>query len=516
MFGRSRARRVAAIRELVARQQSDSVDDGPGPGWLVVTDAPRRPEAWAAALATGERALLPELWTPDGLLAWLWHRFGDGRPWLERQARELAARRWLRDHAKFFDPLARIRQGPELAWHLATVDDALGQQRVVQMSDPEMDRVVKALREAHPAAFVRPAEATVRLLERLVQPSEGLARWLERHPVVVIDDVLQPSPMRGTALIALAQAAAEVGSTVIVTLASGRDRGGREAGVLLGWDTADEALREESRVVAAQAPLRQALFGLVESGELEVVCQTREGTMAIEPWTEPAPASPRDLADAYADGRSLPIVSTVQARSWLGDGRVTLLRCSDPEDEATEAARALQQALLDGTHPADAVIAVSDLPRQEAIVADALDTHGVPWTLERPLVELPLAQVVLGLLAVACPEPEPDALCALADALIPQVAVDPRRVRRWLLRAGIGPGPVTAWSRSLVRWLDRNRIQTGGDLEDPEGPLQRTLAALDGLHAEARALEGEVTPRHLRDTLEHLLDAHGELSSDAI
>ncbi|MEL6908561.1 MAG: hypothetical protein AAFP22_24330, partial [Planctomycetota bacterium] len=66
-----------------------------------------------------------------------------------------------------------------------------------------------------------------------------------------------------------------------------------------------------------------------------------------------------------------------------------------------------------------------------------------------------------------------------------------------------------------MRWLDRNRIQTGGDLEDPEGPLQRTLAAFDDLHAQARALEGEVTPRQLRDTLEHVLDAHGALSSDA-
>ncbi len=514
VFGRSRGRRLAAVAELAASQLPVRSSSGFDAGWLVVSDDRRRSEDWAP-IDPGGRS---EVWDPDALWAWLWHRFGDGRPWLRRGARELAARRWLRDRAHAFSSLARIQRGPELAWHLASVDDALGQQRLPQLGDSELDTVVRELRASHPAGFVRPAEATIDLIARLARPSEALQRWLRRHPVVVIDDVLQPTPTRSAALLGLIQAASHAGSTVIVTLASGRDRGGREAGVLLGWDTGDEALREESRVVAAQAPLRQALFGLVESGEVEVFCQTAEGLLPVEPWTEPGPAAPRDLADAYADGRPLPIVSAVQARRWLGHGRdrddagVTLLRCSDPEEEANEAARSCQQALLDGLDPGDVVLAVAGLGRQEALVSEALASHGVPFVLERPLSRMPLAQVVLRLLAVARPDPEALELAALADALSLPTPVDPRRLRRWLSRAGVGRGAVGSWSAGLVRWLVRNRIRTGGDAEDPEGPLQRTLAAVEALHREARRLAEPLEPHPWRRTLEAVLDGLGAFS----
>jgi len=506
VFGRSRARRVAAVRDLLATRLS--VPGGGGAGWLVVGERPAPPEVWAAEVAPGAGASLPEVWSPGGLFEWLWHRFGDGRPWLARVARELAARRFLQEHGARYPSLARIRQGPELASHLASVDDALGQQRIVQLGDPELDPLVQQLRASHPEAFARPAEAMVQLIERLERPPPALTRWLRSRPVIVLDDLLQPSPIRGAGLLALARAASDAGSAVIVTLASGRDRGGREAGVLLGWDVGDEALREESRVVAAQASMRQALFGLVESGELEVVCRTGGATVAIEPWTEPGPAGERDLADAYADGQPLPIVSAAQARRWLGDGRVTLMRCSDPEDEAIEAARALQGALLDGLDPSDAVLAVADLARQRAVVAEALTAHGVPFAIAGRLVDTPLVQVVLRLLAVARPDPDPDVLCALADALPPELPVDPRQIRRWLLRAGIGAGAVGAWRASLVRWVVRNRIRTGGDPEDPEAPLQRALAGLERLHSAACGLAGARRPhafgRALLDTLDEL------------
>ncbi|MEN0063269.1 MAG: PD-(D/E)XK nuclease family protein [Myxococcota bacterium] len=513
VFGRSRARRVAAIQQLAMAQEPAGVR----PGWLVVVDAPQRPSDWVRALeGTTQGAILPETWAADALAAFLWRRFGDGRPWLGRTARELAARRWLRDHAHAYPSLARIRQGPELARHLASVDDALGQQRVVQMGDSELDTIVKALRQSHPAAFVRPAEATVRLMERLESPSPALRRWLAARPVLVLDDLLQPTPLRGAWLVSLARAASDAGSTVVVTLASGRDHGGREAGVLLGWDTADEALREASRVVAAQAPVRQALFGLVESGELEVICQTPDGGMAIEPWTEPGPPGPRDLADAYADGQPVPIVSPVQAQRWLGEGRVTLLRCSDPEDEATEAARAIQHALLDGIEPAQVVLAVADLARQRAVVEETLTAHGVPFTVPRPLIETPLGQIVLRLLDVGRPDPDPDRLCALADAVRVPLPLDPRRLRRWLLRAGLQPGAVETWRPGLTRWLTRNRMQTGGDPDDPEGPLSISFGGLKALHDAAMAIAADGRPHRLGRALLATLERLGAFTSDDV
>ena len=77
------------------------------------------------------------------------------------------------------------------------------------------------------------------MLRKLDNPPPALTEWLRTTHSVVLDDILMPSPLRRALLVALCRAWQSVGTHVVVSFETGRDLGGREAGLFFGYDDVD-------------------------------------------------------------------------------------------------------------------------------------------------------------------------------------------------------------------------------------------------------------------------------------
>ncbi|MBX2803002.1 MAG: PD-(D/E)XK nuclease family protein [Myxococcales bacterium] len=467
LLGRTRSRRLAVLRD---RAQLDAVGR---PDLLYVTDSQRKRDQ---ALQDFEAmpSFQPQVHVIGELLSALWHRYGDGRAVLEPQALELAARFLLDQHGPdWLLPTHNLAmRGPALAAQLAALEQGLAHHDEAASIEPRIERAVKALRRhlGQRRWHIRPTEAWNRLRALLERPSAPLLAWLRSHALVVIDDVLRCTPLEARMLVSLSRALSYAGVEVIVSFASGWDRGGREAGVLFGWDPpTDPRVAHELRTFGASHRLRTAAFELVATGEATIEVATHAGLFEVEPWSDPAPAAPMDLADHLATGARLPIESAAEAHRWLGEGAIRLVQYPDPSDEAYAVAQDVKAALLDGADPADCMIAVAGLANNRVLLEGALQDCGVPFAIGggTPLAWLPVVRAARSALEIAVKGPCPLWVCGLAERIRWELPLDSRVVRRALNQAGIPstPDPATdpedvrtAWREAVEGWLVRNQV----------------------------------------------------------
>lgn len=496
LLGRTRARRRRALNLGHAV--------GGRPSHLLVTDTLRKRDQVLRAYE-GRPSFQPEVRVMGELFATLWARMGDGRALLSGQALRLAARRLLWEELAHWPSLEALGPGPQLAEALAGLEQRLAHHRLERVGEPDTDDALRALRAriARSGAWITPSDAWEVLLGRLGQPG-ALPRAFV-YPLVVIDEVLQPTPLEAALLVGLARAWSAAGAEVAMTIASGRDRGGAEAGLLLGWhDPSGEGEGQELRTFAASYALRRAAFSLVETGEATVWVGLADRAVEIEPWSEPEPAPAPDLADHLAEGSVVPAATTAQAHAALADGRIRLFRTGDPTEEVWNTAHAVGEALAGGAAPHDCLVAVAGLSALRPLLELTFRDCGIPYEIGggTPLAWRPVVQAALAAVHLGVHGPDLDRLCRLMDRLQPRRNI--ARIRHQLAGAGLGEAP-DRWPAELSGWLVRNHAP-----EERRAAMHQALGALLELGERCRPLGhperagGVPAPEWLDHLIRHL------------
>jgi RecB family exonuclease len=434
----------------------------------------------------------------------LWDRFGDGRAVLPDEVVALSARRLVDRHVGRWPMLASVPDRLAVSRELARLEARAGAFRTPPTHAEAAD-ALETLRLVLDASGteIRWSVAMEGLLARLAQPQTALQRLLRQYPAVVMDDLVGSTPLEAELVVTACKAFVQAGAQVAITLSSGRDRGGLEAGLLLGWEPPSD---REPRVFAATQHLRRAIFSLVETGEARVVVASERGLAEIEEWAETGPGAERDLADAYADGLPVSAESLQDLRDNLGPVRV--INPQDPGVEARFVASAVHDALLAGAAPEDCAVALGDDTFAEDMLA-ALRDIGVPARLVRgrPLSTVPLGWAVSTLAGQALDGFTPDGLCGLADfvgwpfaePVQPQTregelywGSPPQQVRLWCEAARIRAGRPRAWQ--LGSWAIRTRAV--------DGPVWKAaIQRMDSLAALLLPLAEDRTPSAWREAL---------------
>jgi RecB family exonuclease len=434
----------------------------------------------------------------------LWDRFGDGRAVLPDEVVALAARRLIDRHVGRWPMLASVPDRLAVSRELARLEARAGAFRTPP-AHPEAADALETLRLVLDASGteIRWAVAMEGLITRLAQPSTALDRLLRQYPAVLMDDLVGSTPLEAELVVTACKAFARVGAQVALTLSSGRDRGGLEAGLLLGWEPPSD---REPRVFASTQHLRRAIFSLVETGEARVVVASDRGLVEIEEWAETGTPAERDLADAYADGLPISAGSIEELRAGMGPVRV--INPQDPVVEARFVASAVHEALLAGAAPGDCAVAMGDDTFAEDLLA-ALRDMGIPARLVRgrPLSTVPLGWAVSAVAGQALDGFTPDGLCGLADfvgwsfeePVQPQTRAGelywgspPQQVRLWCEAARIRAGRPRAWP--LASWAARTRAV--------EAAVWRAATQrLDSLAALLTPLAEDRTPSSWREAL---------------
>lgn len=400
----------------------------------------------------------------------LWSRFGDGRTILGERVYALVVWRVLAATEGRWPRLAAIPDRVSTCRAVAKLAVTLASRRL-ESEDAELADLLRTVRAAvvRSGTLIRPSDALEELIVRLEDPSPALLRALGRSAAALVDELVGVSPLEATVLPALCRAWDAAGVEVVWASASGRDRGGAEVGLLLGWD---EAPDRELRVFASTATLRRAAFSLVETGEAEVLIAGPDGPRAIEPWSEAEPEAERTLADAFADGEAVPVSTEAEARDWLGNIRI--VNPVDRSEEVRGVARALKDALAGGTDPRDCLVACADLAASIGLVQAVFADHGLPFCTSggHAVAALPIARVVRWIAGQALDGFGPDGLCGLADFVGWPLSVDARTVRGWCMAADVRGGRPAGWD--LVRWARRTRTS------DP-ATVGQVLVELEGL-----------------------------------
>lgn len=493
LFGRTRLLR----RRALASAGIGRIDPFGRPTFTYLTGTRRKRDQVLREFEDRD-AYSPEVHVFADWCAALWTRFGDGRVLLGDRGHALVVWRALTEHEGRWPRIAAIPDRIEASRAVARLAHTLASHRQ-DSDDPELANLIGAVREriGRSGRMIRRTDALERLIGSFDDPSPALLRVLGAAGAAIVDDLVGSTPLEAAVVTALCRAWDRAGVEVVLASSSGRDRGGAEAGHLLGWD---EAPDRELRVFAATATLRRAAFALVETGEAEVVVASDEGPRTIEPWSDPGPVADRALADAFADGLPVPVATEDEARRWLGNVRV--LNPVDRTEEVRGVARALKEILADGTDPRDCLVAVADPAAYAGILADVLTDHGVPFRLGggSSVGALPVARAVRWIVGQALDGFTPDGLCGLADFVRWPLSVDPRTVRRWCGAAGVRGGAPSTWA--LAGWAGRTRIA------DP-GTVGQVLAELEPLAEILRPLANDADPRGWHHTLHAVFGALG-------
>ncbi|MCB9676759.1 MAG: PD-(D/E)XK nuclease family protein [Alphaproteobacteria bacterium] len=501
VVGKQRWRR----RRAVARMGVAAVDDFGRPGFAYLTDTHRKRRQVARDI-TGRS---PDVFEPAGwvladLLVELWQRWGDGRAVLSDRVVALHGARVVEaDHR-----LAALGSPEVVGRQLARLTEALGQARSTAPLRPEVaDGVHALLRRCTTDRAVMQHTAIEALLPRLRRPEPGLRRWLATQPPIVIDDILQPTPLRTEALVTLIEAFDTAGTDVILAFECGRARNAADLAASFGAAEPDPLAH---KAFAATRALRQVVFErFVATGAAELVLATADGPVPVDPATEP-PAEPSDLADlAFADVEP-PL-----------DPRVSVWACASPVDEAERVAEEVRAALDAGADPADCLVATAD-PDGAALIARALQRYGVPVDAAEGtrLATTPPGQLALLLARLGAEPFAPSDWLALGD--LAGLALD--GVLAALQAAGIRGGPPERWIGPIKGWAARvgapfdalvERITALGalagalSLDTPRTPSEwgdawRASATRCGLDA---LTERSDTARRARAALDAVLDA---------
>jgi len=517
LLGRSRWRRRRALPE----RAWSGVDPLGRPTFLYVaaSTAKRRVvEREFVDFRRDQPCFAPTVRVLDELVDDLWARHGDGRALLPGRAAEHLASELIEENQAAWPWLARLSQGGSLPVARALVQlrdtaDAAGRLRrsggrldaagaVGQV--PHRDELVPALIALERRLITVPGHvprtvAVRALLDRIHQPTRPLVRQLRSARTVVIDDLLQPSPLERALVVSLSRAWASVGTHVVLSFETGRDLGGREVGLFFEYDDVDQVAYALRPFHATRALRRTVFDELVATGEASLALALRTGVVEIEPGAPLTDPAPPDLSDHLYGPRPIqvhgePLHQPSQVADLLAD-TVRIHRYADPASELDGVAARVKQALLHGAQPAQCVIAIPDLGSRSSAVRAALRDHGVPHLITRsgPLAATPVATVALNVATLATRGFPSEQVLALltSDLVSPPSDLDPdcslAQVARICARAGVPEGPPLTWIPAVQAWLDRQVRRPGLRA----GQLIEALKALDAL---ARPLESLARP----------------------
>lgn len=504
LLGRSRWRR----RRALPHDWLAGVDPFGRPTFLYLTDTWRK-KAVVERDFRDRGCFTPPVRVLGELLHDLWLRHGDGRAILSARSEAILAERVLEAHPGRWPWLASLgppRVGGEALARLASQLDESGLVWLPEGSrnGAELNDAVKAWRQAAAALEGRlPRARAVRgLLPLFERPPPALMGWLRQTHSVIVDDVLQPSPLRTVALIALCRLWSVAGAHVVFSLATGRDLGGREAGFFFEYDQADGY---PLKPFAATRALRRSLFeALVASGEADIRMALADRVVTVEPGAEPEPAGPPDLSDQVYGSAPLPAANAEEARGWLAD-RVRFVRCAEPREELRWIARSVRRALDAGADPAGCVVAWPGLETEAASVRRTFADFQIPIALGAgdPVITQPVARALAGLPRLALDRWPVADLLPLADLCGWRLAVSPGELGRWCAAAGIRDGHPRGWFKGLEGFLRRSRRA------ERIGELGQTLDALADQVERLATLAEDHAPGAWRDRLFDVAEAVG-------
>lgn len=481
LLGKTRTRRRAAL----SRDQLAGNDVFGRPNFLYVTDTVRKVRLVQEEYLRYRRgaSFVPEATTLSALLAELVRRYGDGRALWPEGAVALRARRMVTANPSAFPWLAGVGAPDRVGADLAGLHLAWEEAGRPALDGPRADELGRALRRLGAeldasSAWTTLGAAIPRLMEALGRPGPGLAAWLTRHPAVIIDDVLQPSPARIEALVALARAWRALGVHVVFAFESGRDLGGGEAAKFFGYDEFDE-VSFSLRPFAATRRFRQVLFErlVAEGGEAEIaLVGVDHHPRLVDPVEVPEVHEAPDVADAlWGDGWVHTPPESVSLRRW-----------ADPESEVRGIAAAVKDRLLAGDDPRDLWVAFPGLPQYAPLVRRWFGRMGIPYVLSagEPLLAWPVAALVARALAIPSEGWPVQALVDLARSpLVGRLGeAEGARLARRCREAGIFRGRPAQWRAALgTEWAEAlDRLEA----------LAEELATLDLPLAPARWREG--------------------------
>lgn len=390
LLGKTRTRRRAALR----RDQLAGNDRFGRPNFLYLTDTVRKERlVQAEYLRYREGAsFVPDVATVSALVEEAVLRFGDGRGLWPAGALALRIEARLDREPERFPWLAGLGNREVVAAELEALLrawDEAGRPALDGPRGPERTRFLGAVaEELAEAAWALPGEAIRAVVPTLAAPSPALAAWLTRHPAVIVDDVLHPSPARMELLVALARAWRALGVHVVFAFESGRDLGGAEAGRFFEYDD-DDAVAFSLRPFAASREWRRALFGrlVAEGGEADVgVVGADASVRAVDIGEIAAAVEPPDLADALYVTPDAPVAA----------GALRLVRHPDPESEVRAIAAEVKERLLAGDRPEDLWVAMPGLPAYAPLIRRWFGRMGIPFDLStgEPLAAHPVAALL--------------------------------------------------------------------------------------------------------------------------
>lgn len=472
VLGRTRWRR----RRSLARLGFAETDAFGRPAFLFLTDSHRKREVVASAIAA-RGSFEPDARVLVDLFVDLWNRFGDGRaiaselqlvgralPLVEREP--MLAR--MGPPATVASQLVRIGLSELRTRHRATLP-------------PAVRAVVESTVRATKTDLPRPTALSL-LTQRLVRPDPALANWLRSRPPVVVDDLVQPSPVVRDALLGLVEALTAHEVPTALSFECGNEAGPDALAAFFG---AGEQGLWTQRSLAATADWRLAVFErFLGRGQARVVYAGEDGPIEAEAAVDEA----ADVADLWSQGAEAPIP----------EGLVFQVHPS-VVDEVESVADAVAARLLEGCAPRDCLVSVTDADLYRPWLVEAFAARGVPvdLALATPLRSTPIGQVVA--LALRARRRELDPLDWLAFAgLLGRPAP---LVRRALAPAGVHRGPPGSWRGRLVGYARRT--------EQPIAPLLEELVALEAVHAEGLRLDGTHPARMWVDELLARVDALG-------
>ncbi len=353
--------------------------------------------------------------------------------------------------------------------------------------------------ERHRGRFGPEVHTWRSVLHDLPEGVEGDRAWLRGRRAVVLEAPRWASPEETARLVAMVRAWSGAGARVALLLPTGTDRGGAEIASLL-WEPTSGA---ELRAHRSTAALRGALFeAFVATGEAVVLYAGSGAPRILEPWSEPTPAPPTDLADRLFSGPHVQAPPADRVRIW---------RCADPEDEARAAAWAVREAIESGADPTDVAIATADSTAIPTLTR-ALDDLGIAHTARPgpPLSVFPVAAALQRIASLAADGLAPNELCSLAADVSLPLAVDARTLRRWCLAARVPRGQPRTWAERLDPWLIRRRA-------DPAvlANVHRALAQLEEVVPILSSLHPDATPREWTERLFAAASALGLPGADA-
>ncbi len=505
LLGKTRLRRRRAIPD----EMLSGVDPYGHPTFLYVTDTWRK-RALMQRTFRDLDCFSPPVRVFGELLGSLWTRHGDGRNILPQQALELIGDRLVATGAgrwPWLDSAGTSEEvGADLARLLLRTAES-GRFKIEGSShDGELNDALRALnREVHQlTGFITEPTALTALCGLLAAPPPTLLQWLRQTHSVVIDDILQPSPLRVAVLIALCRAWSAAGAHVVLSLETGRDLGGREAGFFFEYDDIDGY---SLKPFAATRPLRKALFDAwIATGEASIHVAGERGVIEVEPWSPPAPAEAADLSDLIYGAASVPANDPAEAQALFG--KISLGRASDPTAEIAAIADQVQRAIQDGQRPGGCVVALPDLDERASSVRHAFDARGIPHTIAAgmPLGRAPIAKALVRIATLALDSFPLSGLLQLLDQLHPNLPVPPMQLLEWCRAAGVRGGRPDHWLPTLVGWA--KRAQKLDQLE----AIRQTLEAMQPVCDTLGRLTQPMSPGDWR---EHLLGAAEELGLHA-